>query len=174
MLLAHLGVAVFITGVTLVKSYESEKDVRLAAGKSAELGGYIFRLDAINEVKGSNYVAARGTFTVTEGGAPVGVIYPEKRIYRVQRNPMTEAAINTRHTRDLYISMGEPVSDTAWLVRLQVKPFVDWIWGGCVLMALGGLLAMIDRRYRVAARVPQMRLEGIVPQSGAVATEPQS
>ena len=153
MLLAHLGVAVFITGVTLVKSYESEKDVRLAAGKSAELGGYIFRLDAINEVKGSNYVAARGTFTVTEGGAPVGVIYPEKRIYRVQRNPMTEASIHPGLTGDLYVALGEPVDDgKAWLVRIYVKPFIDWVWGGCLMMAFGGLLAVTDRRYRVKAR----------------------
>jgi cytochrome c-type biogenesis protein CcmF len=152
MLLAHIGVAVFVVGVTMVKSYEAEKDVRLAIGETVELGGYAFRFDALNDVQGPNYVAARGTMSVTRNGAPVATMYPEKRIYNVQKNPMTEAAINTGITRDLYVSLGEAVDDKAWVVRVQVKPFVDWIWGGCVLMALGGLLAVLDRRYRVAAR----------------------
>jgi cytochrome c-type biogenesis protein CcmF len=116
-----------------------------------ELGGYAFRLDAINDVKGPNYIAARGTVTVLKNGKSVRVMYPEKRVYNVQRNPMTEAAIDTGLTRDLYVSMGEPVSQIAWVMRVQIKPFVDWIWGGCVLMALGGLLAVLDRRYRVRA-----------------------
>ena len=152
MLLAHTGMAVFVVGVTMVKTYEAEKDVKLSVGESVELGGYTFRFDALNDVKGPNYVAARGTFTVTQGTSPMGKMYPEKRIYNVQKNPMTEAAINTGLTRDLYVSLGEAVEGGAWVVRVQVKPFVDWIWGGCVLMALGGLLAVFDRRYRVAAR----------------------
>ena len=152
MLLAHMGMAVFVVGVTMVKSYEAEKDVRLAIGDTVELGGYAFRFDALKEVKGPNYVAVRGAFNVTRAGAAVSMMYPEKRVYNVQKNAMTEAAINTGFTRDLYVSLGEPVSDTAWVVRVQVKPFVDWIWGGCVLMALGGLLAVLDRRYRVAVR----------------------
>ncbi len=152
MLLAHVGVAVFVVGVTMVKSYEAEKDVKLAPGETVELGGYAFRFDAVADVQGPNYVAARGTFTVTRDNAAVGMMYPEKRIYNVQKNPMTEAAIDTGFTRDLYVSLGEQVGDKAWVVRVQVKPFVDWIWGGCVLMALGGLLAVLDRRYRVAAR----------------------
>jgi cytochrome c-type biogenesis protein CcmF len=155
MLLAHVGVAVFVIGVTMVKSYEAEKDVRLAIGETVELGGYAFRFDAINEVTGPNYRAMRGTLRVTRGESKVAIMYPEKRMYNVQKNPMTEAAINTGFTRDLYVSLGEPVSDNAWVVRVQVKPFVDWIWGGCVLMALGGLLAVLDRRYRVASRVPR-------------------
>jgi cytochrome c-type biogenesis protein CcmF len=152
MLLAHVGVAVFVLGVTMVKSYEAEKDVKLGIGETVELGGYAFRFDALNEVRGPNYRAVRGTVTVTRGGTAVSTMYPEKRVYNVQKNAMTEAAINTGFTRDLYVSLGEPVGDNAWLVRVQVKPFVDWIWGGCVLMALGGLLAVLDRRYRVAAR----------------------
>jgi cytochrome c-type biogenesis protein CcmF len=165
MLLAHVGVAVFVVGVTMVKSYEAEKDVKLAIGETVELGGYAFRFDAINDVKGPNYRAARGTLTVTRGGSAVTTMYPEKRIYNVQKNAMTEAAIATGFTRDLYVSLGEPVGDNAWVVRVQVKPFVDWIWGGCVLMALGGLLAVFDKRYRVAARV---REQSIAP-AGAVA-----
>jgi cytochrome c-type biogenesis protein CcmF len=152
MLLAHLGVAVFVVGVTMVKSYEAEKDVRLTVGDTVELGGYAFRFDALADVRGPNYMATRGTISVTRGASPVTTMYPEKRIYNVQKNAMTEAAINTGFTRDLYVSLGEPVSDKAWVVRVQVKPFVDWIWGGCVLMALGGLLAVLDRRYRVGVR----------------------
>ena len=152
MLLAHLGVAVFVVGVTMVKTYDAEKDARMALGDSVELGGYIFRFDALNEVKGPNYVATRGTISVTRGDAAVGVMYPEKRIYNVQKNPMTEAAISSGLTRDLYVSLGEAIDDKTWVLRVQVKPFVDWIWGGCVLMALGGLLAVFDKRYRVAAR----------------------
>ena len=163
MLLAHTGVAVFVVGVTMVKSYEAEKDVRMVLGDTVELGGYSFRFDALNDVKGPNYVAARGTMSVTRNGSPLATMYPEKRIYNVQKNAMTEAAINTGFTRDLYVSLGEPVGDKAWVVRVQVKPFVDWIWGGCVLMALGGLLAVLDRRYRVAART---RTE-TVPAAGA-------
>ncbi len=152
MLLAHVGMAVFVVGVTMVKSYEAEKDVKLSVGESVDLGGYTFRFDALNDVKGPNYVAARGTFTVTQGASAVSIMHPEKRIYNVQKNPMTEAAINTGFTRDLYVSLGEAVEGGAWVVRVQVKPFVDWIWGGCVLMALGGLLAVLDKRYRLAAR----------------------
>ncbi len=170
MLLAHLGVAVFVVGVTMVKSYEAEKDVKLAIGETTELGGYAFRLDALNDVKGPNYRAMRGTFTVTRNGSSVATMLPEKRVYNVQKNAMTEAGINTGFTRDLYVSMGEPVDEKSWLVRVQVKPFVDWIWGGCVLMALGGLLAVLDKRYRVTARKPADTTPVSVPAAAALAT----
>jgi cytochrome c-type biogenesis protein CcmF len=97
-------------------------------------------------------VAAQGQVDVSRNGQPVTTLRPEKRVYRVQQNPMTEAAINTGFTRDLYVSLGEPAGGNAWIVRVYFKPFVDWIWGGCVLMALGGLLAATDRRYRSARR----------------------
>jgi cytochrome c-type biogenesis protein CcmF len=143
---------VFIVGVTLVKGYEVEKDVRMEVGDTVSVGGYIFRFDGATKVAGPNYVAARGTVMVSRDGRELRTMYPEKRVYTVQQMPMTEAAIDTGFTRDLYISMGEPASTTAWAIRIQYKPFVDWIWGGCVLMALGGLLAVTDRRYRLAAR----------------------
>ncbi len=152
MLLAHFGVAVFVTGVTLVKGYDSERDVRMEPGDTTELGGYTFRLDSVRDVQGPNYVAARAQIQVNKNGRPVTTLYPEKRIYRVQNMPMTEAAIDPGFTRDLYVSLGDSVSATAWIVRVQHKPFVDWIWGGCLLMALGGALAASDRRYRVATR----------------------
>jgi len=151
MLLAHFGVAVFVVGVTLVKGYESERDVRMEPGDTAELGGYTFRLDGVRDVQGPNYVAARAQVQVSRNGRAVTTLYPEKRIYTVQNMPMTEAAIDPGFTRDLYVSLGDSVSATAWIVRVQHKPFIDWIWGGCLLMALGGAIAASDRRYRVAA-----------------------
>jgi cytochrome c-type biogenesis protein CcmF len=154
MLLAHAGIGVFVIGVTLVKSYESERDLRMAPGDTVMLGGYSFRFDGVKEVAGPNYAAVRGAITVERDGRPVATLAPEKRIYRVQRNPMTEAAINGGVTRDLYVSLGEAVGPegTAWTVRIHVKPFIKWIWSGCLLMAIGGLLAASDRRYRAAAR----------------------
>ena len=152
MLLAHFGVAVFVTGVTLVKGYDSERDVRMEPGDVVELGGYTFRLDGVRDVQGPNYVAARAQIQVSKNGRAFTTLYPEKRIYTVQNMPMTEAAIDTGFTRDLYVSLGDAVSATAWVVKVQHKPFIDWIWGGCLLMALGGALAASDRRYRVAVK----------------------
>jgi cytochrome c-type biogenesis protein CcmF len=149
MVLAHIGVGVFVVGVTLVKGYESEKDVKMLEGDSISLSGYEFKLESVKSVPGPNYKAARATVSITRDGKPVSVLHPERRIYTVQEMPMTEAAIDTGLTRDLYVSLGDPVGAEAWLVRVHVKPFIDWIWGGCLLMALGGALAASDRRYRV-------------------------
>jgi cytochrome c-type biogenesis protein CcmF len=133
-----------------VKSYESDQDARMRPGDAVELAGYRFRLDDVRDLKGPNYLAARATITVTRGGRPVTVMHPEKRLYTVQRMPMTEAAIQPGLTRDLYVSLGDELEGGAWLVKVQHKPFVDWIWGGCLIMALGGLLAAADRRYRIS------------------------
>jgi cytochrome c-type biogenesis protein CcmF len=152
MVVAHIGVAVFVVGVTLVKGYEQEKDVKMRAGDTVELNGYVFRLDEVSDVRGPNYVAARASMSVTREGKPVTRLYPEKRIYTVQDMPMTEAAINPGPTRDLYVSLGDALDTGTWLVRVQVKPFIDWIWAGCLLMAIGGLLAAADRRYRFSER----------------------
>jgi cytochrome c-type biogenesis protein CcmF len=151
MLLAHVGIGVFIFGVTLVKGYETASEVKMQPGEKATAGGYEFQLMEIGERRGPNYMAVRATMNVTRGGVPVTVMYPEKRMYFVQKMPMTEAAIDTNIFRDLYISLGEPV-DATWIVRVQHKPLVSWIWGGCLLMALGGLLAASDRRYRIQKR----------------------
>ena len=152
MTLAHLGVAVFIVGVTMVKGYETERDVRMAVGDSITVGGYTFRFDGTREVTGPNYRAARGTVEVTREGRRVATLHPEKRHYHVQQMPMTEAAIRSSILGDLYVSLGEPVADGAWSVRVYHKPFVTWIWFGCIFMALGGALAIADRRYRVKVR----------------------
>jgi cytochrome c-type biogenesis protein CcmF len=162
MVVAHFGVAVFVVGVTLVKGYESEKDVRMRPGDSTELAGYVFTLEEIGKVQGPNYTAARGVMSVTRNGKPVATLRPEKRIYTVQQMPMTEAAIDTGLTRDLYVSLGEPLDNGEWLVRVQEKPFVDWIWGGCLIMALGGLLAASDRRYRVSIKEKIGKVAGAI------------
>ena len=148
MMVAHIGVAVFCLGVVMVKTYEVERDVRMAVGDTTTVRGYTFRFDGIRNHEGPNYTAAQARMDITRDGRPVTVLYPEKRIYRVQQNPMTEAAIEPSLAGDLYVSMGEEVDGGAWIIRVYVKPFVDWIWGGCLLMALGGALAVSDRRYR--------------------------
>jgi len=152
MLLAHAGIGVFVVGVTMVNGFDDQKDVNMRVGETATVNGYAFNLKDLREVKGPNYVAARGTFEVVKDGKLVTVLHPEKRMYLVQKMPMTEAGIDRGFTRDLYVSLGEATQDGAWIVRVQHKPFVGWIWGGCIIMALGGLLAASDRRYRVAAR----------------------
>ncbi len=152
MMLAHGGVAIFIVGVTLVKGYEVEQDVRMNIGETTTIGGYTFRFDGAQEVRGPNYMAARGTFHVSKNGQEVARLFPEKRLYTVQNQTMTEAAIDSGIFRDLYVSLGEQLEGGAWSVRLYHKPFVDWIWGGCLVMALGGAVAIADRRYRFARR----------------------
>ncbi|OWW19509.1 heme lyase CcmF/NrfE family subunit [Noviherbaspirillum denitrificans] len=152
MLLAHAGIGVFVIGVTMVKGFDDAKDVNMRVGETATVNGYAFTMKDLAEVKGPNYIAARGTFEVVKDGKLVTMMYPEKRMYLVQKMPMTEAGIDRGFTRDLYVSLGEATQDGAWIVRVQHKPFVGWIWGGCIIMAIGGLLAASDRRYRVAAR----------------------
>ncbi len=151
MQLAHLGVAVFIIGVTLVKGYETERDVRMNVGDTLAAGGYEFRFFGVSETTGPNYVASTGRVTVTKNGQPVTELHPEKRQYNVSGMPITEASINVGLFRDLYVSLGEeiPESNGAWSVRVYIKPFVDWIWFGCFLMAMGGVFAISDRRYRI-------------------------
>ena len=150
MVLAHVGVAVFVVGVALVKGYETEQDANMRPGDTITLGDYAFRLESVRPVNGPNYRASQARVAVTREGRPVAVLFPERRVYTVQEQTMTEAAIDVGLTRDLYVSLGDPLAGGAWLVKAQVKPFIDWIWGGSLLMALGGLLAASDRRYRVA------------------------
>jgi cytochrome c-type biogenesis protein CcmF len=154
MMLAHLGVAAFCFGVVMVKSYEIERDVKMNMGDSTTVRGYTFNFRGTREIQGPNYMAVQGLIEVTRDGQKLANMRPEKRVYRVQQNPMTEAAIDTGFTRDLYVALGEPVESGAWIVRVYVKPFIDWIWGGCLLMALGGLLAVTDRRYRRKQAAP--------------------
>jgi cytochrome c-type biogenesis protein CcmF len=156
MCVAHAGVGVFVLGVTLVKSYEAERDVRLEPGESATLGGYQFRFEGVRDREGPNYSASQGRVIVLRDGAVVSQLSPEKRVYRVQQMPMSEAAIDYGAGRHLYVSLGDPVGEPgpkqAWTLRVHVKPFISWIWIGCLVMALGGVLAASDRRYRRSSR----------------------
>jgi len=106
----------------------------------------------VHDREGPNYSAARGTLQLLRDGKPVRTLHPEKRVYHAQNQPMTESAIDSGLTRDLYVALGEPLEGGAWSVRIHYKPLVVWIWLGCVVMALGGLLATLDRRYRVVTR----------------------
>jgi cytochrome c-type biogenesis protein CcmF len=136
----------------MVKTYEVERDVKMNVGDTTSLAGYVFTFRGMKNVQGPNYEGVQGLVEVTRDSRPVVQLRPEKRVYLVQRNPMTEAAIDPGPTRDLYVSLGEPVDGGAWIVRLYYKPFIDWIWGGCLLMALGGAIALSDRRYRAVTR----------------------
>src|SRR4029453_1072379 len=145
MLLAHLGVAVFIVGVTLVKGYETERDVRLDVGQTIEVGGYAFKFLGVAPGPGPNYRALTGTIEVHKDGRLIETLKPEKRIYNASGQTMTIAAIDTGVLGDRYVSLGEPLAADdikgAWGERIYLKPFVDWIWIGAFLMALGGLVA---------------------------------
>lgn len=149
---AHLGIAVFVIGVTMVGAYQEEKDVRMSAGETVSVGGYQIQLQTVKPVPGPNYNAMRGTFLLSKNGVNETTLYPEKRSYFTSTMPMTEAAIDIGLTRDIYVSLGEDLGDQSWAVRVYYKPFVDWIWGGCLLMALGGVIAISDKRYRMKLR----------------------
>ena len=154
MLLGHLGIAVFIVGVTLTSLYTVEKDLRMAPGDTYTVEGYEFTFHGVRDFNVANYVATRGGFSVNAVDRDYQTeMFPEKRIYPVQNNPMTEAAIDAGLTRDLFIALGEPLDQQgAWAVRIYYKPFIRWIWLGAIIMALGGLFAASDRRYRRLVR----------------------
>ncbi len=146
---AHLGLAVSMVGVLMVSLYTQERDLRMEPGDQVELGEYSFRFDGVAKQPGPNYLADYGTIRVYKGDREVTVMHPEKRAYNVGGNIMTDAAIDAGLFRDLYIALGEDLGDGAWAVRLQIKAYVRWIWLGSIFMGIGGLLAILDRRYRM-------------------------
>jgi cytochrome c-type biogenesis protein CcmF len=147
--LAHLGVAVFVAGVTLVRAYQTEIDLRMAPGEAIAIGGHVFTFEGVALRAGANYQAERGTFDMARHGRSLRKLHPEKRRYAsLPATPMTEAAIDSGFAGDLYVALGEPAGQGAWTVRIHHKPFVTWIWGGCGLMVLGGLLGMAQYRGR--------------------------
>ena len=153
MWLAHFGVGIFIIGVTLVGSLDQNIDVKMKEGQRAELAGYTFLFRGAVDADGPNYDAARGIIELSRDGRALGTLTPEKRVYRAQGMPMTEASLDIGVFRDVYVSLGEQLPDGAWIVSLYYKPFISWIWMGCLLMGLGGVFAASDRRYRrLAAR----------------------
>ena len=150
MSLAHFGLGLFVLGITHVSSFGAERDVRLAPGASSTLGGYEFQLIAVRQLPGPNYDADVGTVIVREDGRTLAQLHPEKRLYRAQRNVMTEAAVDHTPLRDLYVALGEPLAGGDWSLRLYYRPMMRLVWLGGVIAALGGLLALSDRRYRLA------------------------
>jgi cytochrome c-type biogenesis protein CcmF len=158
--LAHVGIAVFVVGVTLVNGYQVEKDVRMDVGDTVTIDRYTFRFLGVKQVPGPNYRAMQGDIELIVAGKVDKVLHPEKRNYFTSQMPMTEAAIDAGITRDVYVSLGEPLEGKAWAVRVYYKPFVDWIWGGCLLMALGGLVAASDRRYRLRVKAERLAAAG--------------
>ncbi|MGJ0485946.1 MAG: heme lyase CcmF/NrfE family subunit [Methylomicrobium sp.] len=153
MTLAHAGIAVFVVGITLTSAYSVEKDVRMAPGEALDLSGYSFRFHGIKQTQGPNFVADQAFVTVDYKGERVAEMEPQKRIYQVQKMPMTEAAIDAGLFRDLFVAIGEPLgNEGAWSLRIYYKSFIRWIWLGAIFMAAGGLLAALDRRYRITAK----------------------
>ncbi len=154
MQVAHFGFVMMLVGIAFVTAFDLEKDVRLAPGESALVEGYTFRFDEVKTVKGPNYLSTKGVFSVYYGDELVSVLHPEKRQYRVQTSVMTEAAIDAGFWRDLYVALGEPLDDRSWAVRLYYKPLMRWVWLGSLIMAIGGMIALTDRRYRLPVRQP--------------------
>jgi cytochrome c-type biogenesis protein CcmF len=158
MVVAHLGIAVFVTGVTLVKTYEIERDLVMAPGQTETLGEWRLTFVGVDTVPGPNYQAGHGVFELTRGsGKTITLIEPEKRRFLASGQVITQAAIEAGFLGDVYVSLGEPINEgnrsmapaqQTWSVRMYLKPFINWIWWGCVLMAGGGILTLFDRRYR--------------------------
>jgi cytochrome c-type biogenesis protein CcmF len=149
--LAHLGLAVFVVGVTVSGAHSEEKIARMAPGETVAIGDYRFTFKGIEAVSGPNYRAQEGLFEVRKDEDRIAFLTPQKRVYQVQKNPMTEAAIDPGFTRDLYVALGEPLDNSAWSVRLYVKPFIRWIWFGGLFMMAGGFFSLLDRRYRLGS-----------------------
>jgi cytochrome c-type biogenesis protein CcmF len=152
MCLAHFGVGVFMLGATVASAYNFERDFSARPGERIQAGGYEFVFNGVREVQGPNFVAAEGEVELRSDGELLSLLTPQVRTYQVQTQPMTEAAIDTNLVRDVFVALGEPLGNDAWSIRLRVKPLISLLWLGAGLMALGGIVAITDRRYRVTAR----------------------
>lgn len=160
MMLAHAGIAVAILGVVVTITYSEGRDVRMKPGDAVSLAGYDFTFEGVQKVRGPNYLADQAEFNVTREGEFVAKLRPEKRFYSVAQNVMTEADMDPGLMRDVYVALGEKVGDTAWAVRVHVKPFVRWIWLGGLLVALGGFITLLDKRYRRERRLVSNNVVG--------------
>lgn len=148
---AHAGLGITMAGIAGLMAWQQE-DIRVAElNQPFELGGYEFELLGVERVRGPNYFSTMGEVAVRQDGAEIAHLYPEKRDYPVAKMPTTEAAIDYRFLRDLYVVIGDPQSGGGWTMRVYIKPLANWIWAGCILMAIGGILSLTDRRFRVAA-----------------------
>jgi cytochrome c-type biogenesis protein CcmF len=152
MVLAHFGVAVFVAGVTVTMTYHEERDLRMEPGNVYNISGYEFRFQGTRKVQGPNYIADEGVIEIWSDDDKIGELLPQKRTYSGKSNPMTDASIDKTFTRDLYAALGEELENGAWSMRVYYKPLIRWIWLGCILMTIGGVLAVSDRRYRQTVR----------------------
>ncbi len=152
MVLAHLGVAMTVFGIAMSHNFSIEKDVRMREGDSVQILDYNFTFKGLKITDGANYQGGTADIEITRNGKPEATLHAEKRFYNVSKMGMTEAAIDWGFTRDLYAALGEQLDDGSWGLRLYYKPFIRWIWLGGLFMALGGLLCMLDKRYRIRVR----------------------
>ena len=152
MVLAHLGVAVFVAGVTVTMTYSVEKDLRMEPGNNYNIAGYEFRFQGMRKIKGENYIADEAVIEVWSDGEKSGELFPQKRVYSGKSSPMTDASIDKTLFRDLYAALGEELENGAWSMRVYYKPLIRWIWLGCIFMTVGGVLAVSDRRYRQSVK----------------------
>ncbi len=148
---AHIGVIIAVIGVAFTSTLSIERDVALGENDTVHVQGYDFEVKDFHEVRGSNFDGVQAQVEVTKNGRKVTTLYPEKRTYVISMMPMTEAAIDASLMRDVYVALGEPIAEDSnkWAVRIYVKPLIRWIWLGAIIMALGGLLSMLDSRYRI-------------------------
>lgn len=161
MILAHIGLGFTVVGIALSSVYSQEQDVHMVKGDARTLGEYRFELVDVERITGPNYQADMGTIRIYKNDKELMTLHPEKRIYNVRKNIMTEAAIHSNLLRDLYVSLGEQRNAVtgAWSVRLYYKPFILWIWLGGLFMVLGGLLAVTDKRYRLEVKQEKTKLD---------------
>ena len=148
MSVAHLGVGMFILGVTLTSAFNVETDMSMRSGEKLEVAGHSFELRELRQVEGPNYSAVEGVIEIRSDGEFVAEVRPQKRQYLVQKNWMTEAGIEVHWNKDLFIALGDQLGNNTWSVRIQYKPMIRFIWLGAIVMAFGGLIAVTDRRYR--------------------------
>ncbi|HYN39773.1 MAG TPA: heme lyase CcmF/NrfE family subunit [Rhodospirillales bacterium] len=168
MTLAHAGLAVAIAGMTASSVWKEERIQVMRAGEQVSIGGYVVTFSGADDVPGPNYEALRGTFTVARpGGEPFVTLTAEKRVYPVEKQDTTEAAIRSTLAGDLYAVIGEPQVDGGYVTRLFFEPLVPWIWGGIGLMVLGGVVSLTDRRHRVGAPARQRGRSPAVAGAGA-------
>ncbi|AQS35611.1 c-type cytochrome biogenesis protein CcmF [Shewanella psychrophila] len=159
MIIAHLGIAVSVVGGTMVSNYSIEKSVRMGPGISQELAGYTFNYLETKNVVGPNYTALQGQIEVSKDGEFITLLKPDRRQYNVRTMDMTEAGIDWGLFRDLYVTMGDPISSTEFAVRLNYKPFVRWLWFGSIFMMVGGFFAASDKRYRTKKTTQTSKLD---------------
>ena len=174
MSLAHFALGVFVVSISVVESYTAERDVAMAIGDRATVGDYEYRLLSVVPIEGPNYNGLRGEISVYRDGKQIGLLHPEKREYWVQRSVMTEAGIDMQLTRDVFAALGEDLGAGRWSVRAQIRPLINYVWLAAFLMALGGVIAATDRRYRVARTIAQTDAAPVTAPRPDGATAPAS